>query len=97
MGRPLGATSSDKRGRAQLISEIAARLLHARSIVGFSQAELAQRAKVSAGNVGDFERGRCLMGLDMARSLALALKVKVSWLAFGEGRGPKAQPETEVL
>lgn len=51
---------------------------------GVSQAELAKKIQVSAGNVGDWERGRAKPGADALTSLMDFFEVTADYLLTGD-------------
>jgi transcriptional regulator with XRE-family HTH domain len=68
---------------------LAARLLHARTLRGLTQQELAAKAHVSQGTIGNVEKGIRKKPRDLVR-IARALEVSPEWL--GEGTGPMDAP-----
>lgn len=66
------------------MSTPAARLKHARKLRGMNQIQLAEKAGVATGTVGNIESGK--RGIkSSALALARALSVSPDWLATGEG------------
>jgi phage repressor protein C with HTH and peptisase S24 domain len=66
------------------MSTPAARLKHARKLRGLNQIELAQKAGVATGTVGNIEAGK--RGIkSSAMAFARALQVSAEWLATGDG------------
>lgn len=68
---------------------IGARLAEARARAGLSMAGLAQAANVSPSTIHDIEKDRRSPAIELVERLALALGVSPSWLAYGEGDGPR--------
>ena len=52
-------------------------LIEARKIAGLTQAQLAAQAKLSRGHYANIEMGRHSPSIDVARSIAIVLKVTV--------------------
>jgi transcriptional regulator with XRE-family HTH domain len=52
-------------------------------------AGLAQAANVSPSTIHDIEKDRRSPAIELVERLALALGVSPSWLAYGEGDGPR--------
>jgi transcriptional regulator with XRE-family HTH domain len=67
------------------------RLIYARELRGFTQSELAKRAKCSQGAIGNVESGdrETLRNLVM---VARALHVSSDWLFDGKGEKPEKMP-----
>lgn len=66
------------------MSTPAARLKHARKLRGMNQIQLAEKAGVATGTVGNIESGK--RGIkSSALALARALSVSPDWLATGDG------------
>lgn len=64
------------------------RLIHARSLRGYSQAELARKAGCAQGTIGNVESGERKTLRELV-SVARALEVSVDWLY--DGKGPEPQ------
>ena len=62
-----------------------ARLFAVRQAAGLGLIKLGKLAGVSHSTIGDIEKGRQLPAVDTVERIARALKVRASWLAFGEG------------
>lgn len=56
-----------------------------------SQAELAKNINVSAGNVGDWERGKAKPGADAIISLIQYFSVSADWLLTGNSKNSTGQ------
>lgn len=54
---------------------LAANIKSARSTLGFTQAELAEKAKISVGHMNDIERSRRWVGADTLAQLSEGLKM----------------------
>lgn len=65
------------------------RLAEARDRAGLTLRELGQRAGVSWSTISAIEKGKQSATVETAERLAVALGVRASWLAFGEGGAPK--------
>ena len=63
---------------------IGARIKELRNLVKISQEELADKIKVSRGNVGDWERGRAKPGAEALLLLSKFFNVSVDWILTGE-------------
>lgn len=68
------------------VKTFAERLKSAREAVQLNQKELAARARLSAGAIGNYEAGTREMPRDLL-GLAAALNVRAEWL--GTGKGPR--------
>lgn len=64
---------------------LGARLFQTRREAGLGLIRLGKLAGVSHSTIGDIEKGRQLPAVDTVERLARALKVRASWLAFGDG------------
>ena len=64
---------------------LGARLFQTRQAAGLGLIRLGKLAGVSHSTIGDIEKGRQLPAVDTVERLARALKVRASWLAFGDG------------
>lgn len=64
--------------------DIGARIKELRNLVKISQEELADKIKVSRGNVGDWERGRAKPGAEALLLLSKFFNVSVDWILTGE-------------
>ena len=62
-----------------------ARLFAVRQAAGLGLIKLGKLAGVSHSTIGDIEKGRQLPAVDTVERIARALKVRASWLAFGDG------------
>ena len=69
------------------------RLFEARDRAGLTLRELGQRSGVSWSSISAIEKGRQSATVETIERLALALGVRPSWVAFGEGRGRAARQE----
>ncbi len=67
------------------MNTIAERLKHARELAGLTQPELAAKAKVSQGTIGNIETGLRKRPRDLL-SIAAALSVTPVWLETGKGQ-----------
>ena len=67
------------------------RLFEARDRAGLTLRELGQRSGVSWSSISAIEKGRQSATVETIERLALALGVRPSWVAFGEGRGRAAR------
>ncbi|MDR3014779.1 MAG: helix-turn-helix domain-containing protein [Delftia acidovorans] len=63
---------------------LAQRLIKARSIHGWSQADLAESSGVAAAQISRYEQGRTTPRPPVVAKLAKALGVRFEWLAFGQ-------------
>lgn len=61
------------------------RLYEARDRAGLTLRDLGQRAGVSWSTISAIEKGKQSATVETIERLALALSVRPSWLAFGEG------------
>lgn len=61
------------------------RLFEARDRAGLTLRELGQRAGVSWSTISAIEKGKQSATVETSERLAVALGVRASWLAFGEG------------
>ncbi len=71
------------------------RLSDARDRAGLTLRELGQRAGVSWSTISAIEKGNQSATVETAERLAVALGVRASWLAFGEGRGRERAMHTD--
>lgn len=55
-----------------------------RELQGLTQAELAKKSGLKQATISSLEHDRVVMGIDRAKTLALALKVHPSTLAFAD-------------
>lgn len=55
-----------------------------RELHGLTQAELANKSGLKQSTISSLEQDRVVMGVDRARSLAIALKVHPSTFAFAD-------------
>jgi transcriptional regulator with XRE-family HTH domain len=77
------------RGQKQpLHKKLRDRLRKLRKLHGHSYTSLAEAAGVSRTAVRNIEEARSVPGVDLVESLARALGVSPSWLAYGEGPEP---------
>lgn len=76
------------------VKSIKDRTREAREALGLSQIELAKRAKVSPGTIGNLEAGTRKSPRELL-AIAAALKVNAEWLKSGKGprEAGAAQPE----
>lgn len=72
-----------------LVNTLQERLIYARKLRGFSQAELAKRAKCRQSTIGNIESGLRKTLRDLV-GVARALDVSPDWLADGRGTAPTA-------
>ena len=72
------------------------RLFEARDRAGFTLRELGQRSGVSWSSISAIEKGRQSATVETIERLALALGVRPSWVAFGEGRGRAARHKRTI-
>ena len=72
------------------------RLFEARDRAGFTLRELGQRSGVSWSAISAIEKGRQSATVETIERLALALGVRPSWVAFGEGRGRAARHKRTI-
>jgi len=77
------------------VNTLAERLKSARELLSLSQTELAQRAKVSAGTIGNIESGTRKNPRDLL-GIAAALGVRPEWLQHGQGPRSYAEDQTEM-
>lgn len=55
-----------------------------RELQGLTQAQLAKKSGLKQATISSLEHDRVVMGIDRAKTLALALKVHPSTLAFAD-------------
>lgn len=72
------------------------RLFEARDRAGLTLRELGQRSGVSWSSISAIEKGRQSATVETIERLALALGVRPSWVAFGEGRGRAARHKRTI-
>lgn len=72
------------------------RLFEARDRAGLTLRELGQRSGVSWSSISAIEKGRQSATVETIERLALALGVRPSWVAFGEGRGRVARHKRTI-
>lgn len=77
---------------AQIVGLFAERLRELRHSQGFTQAQLAREAKITASYVGRLEAGGAAPGIDLVARLAAALHTTVQDLLPTE-----ASPDTEAI
>lgn len=77
---------------AQIVDRFAARLRELRHSRGYTQSELAQKAKITTGYVGRLESGGAAPGIDLVARLAEALGVTVEFMLPAE-----VSPDTEAI
>lgn len=85
MGRQIGSKSGINRQRGRLQREIGRRIYNTRVERGLSQTTLAERIRSTQQCVSLWEASKTLPDVDTLLSMAVALGVSPSWLAFGEG------------
>jgi transcriptional regulator with XRE-family HTH domain len=83
------------------VKSIAERTKEARDALGLSQVDLAARAKVSPGTIGNLEAGTRKSPRELL-AIAAALKVSPEWLKSGKGPreavpSPGAPPRNDVF
>ena len=74
---------------------LGARIAALRRQAGFSQAELAQRLRISASAVGMYEQGRREPAVDLLVSLADIFGVSVDYLLTGSPRTEREQQRAD--
>ncbi len=72
------------------------RIFEARDRAGLTLRELGQRSGVSWSSISAIEKGRQSATVETIERLALALGVRPSWVAFGEGRGRAARHKRTI-
>ena len=80
--------------REEVVDMLGARIAALRRESGWSQAELAERIRVSPSAMGMYEQGRREPPVEVLVSLARELGVTIDFLLTGQ---PATQPETDVL
>lgn len=68
--------------------DVSDRIKLLRDLAHMSQAKFGQSIGVSAGNVGDWERGRAKPGADALLALSRHFNISIDWILTGEGKGP---------
>ena len=80
--------------REEVVDMLGARIAALRRESGWSQAELAERLRVSPSAMGMYEQGRREPPVEVLVSLARELGVTIDFLLTGQ---PANQPETDAL
>ena len=80
--------------REEVVDMLGARIAALRRESGWSQAELAEKLRVSPSAMGMYEQGRREPPVEVLVSLARELGVTVDFLLTGQ---PASQPETDAL
>ena len=80
--------------REEVVDMLGARIAALRRESGWSQAELAERIRVSPSAMGMYEQGRREPPVEVLVSLARELGVTIDFLLTGQ---PANQPETDAL
>ena len=77
--------------KMQHAKEVGERIRYARNRISdraqfepITQQELADRANLNVLSIGSYERGEVSPGSYALKQIALALRVKVQWLLYGE-------------
>jgi transcriptional regulator with XRE-family HTH domain len=93
--QPHGLITTVKTAPHHDLVTLAQRLKHARELAHLNQEELAQRAGVSQGTIGNIESGFRLNPRNLIE-IAAALGVEARWLKTGLGQREK-KPQTAIV